>query len=40
MQYILAQKVVCYLIISNDKNFISKEVKMMSSEEFCNEVLA
>ena len=40
MQYILAQKVGCDLIISNDKNFVSKELKMMSSEEFCSEVLA
>jgi len=40
MQYILAQNVGCDLIISNDKNFISKELKMMSSEEFCSEVLA
>ncbi|HIP02471.1 MAG TPA: PIN domain-containing protein [Campylobacterales bacterium] len=40
MQYILAQNIGCDLIISNDKNFISKELKMMSSEEFCSEVLA
>ncbi len=34
MQYILAQKVGCDLIISNDKNFISKDIDIMSSESF------
>ena len=36
MQYILAQKMECDLIISNDKNFTSKDIKIMSSEEFCS----
>ncbi len=40
MQYILAQKVGCDLIISNDKNFISKELEVMSSKEFCKKVNA
>jgi len=37
IQYILAQKLQCDLIISNDKNFISKEIKLLSSEQFCKE---
>lgn len=40
MQYVLAQKVACDLIISNDKNFISKGLEVMSSEEFCKRVMA
>ena len=35
LQYILAQKEECDLILSNDKNFISKELKLMSSKAFC-----
>ena len=34
IQYIMAKKQKCDLIISNDKNFISKDIKVMSSEEF------
>ena len=37
IQYILAKKLKCDLIISNDKKFISKDIKLQSSEEFCKE---
>jgi len=39
LQYILAQKTKCDLIISNDANFYSKEIELMSSEEFVREYL-
>lgn len=35
IQYIMANKYECDLIISNDKNFVSKDIKILSSEEFC-----
>ena len=35
IQYIMAKKQQCDLIISNDKNFVSKDIKILSSEEFC-----
>jgi len=34
IQYILAKKSKCDLIISNDKNFISKDIKVLSSKEY------
>jgi len=37
IQYILAKKLKCDLIISNDKSFTSKNIKIQSSEEFCKE---
>lgn len=39
IQYIMAKKQNCELIISNDKNFISKEIKILTSEEFCKEYI-
>ncbi|WP_321777761.1 type II toxin-antitoxin system VapC family toxin [Sulfurimonas sp.] len=39
IQYILAKKLNCKLIISNDKNFYSEEIKLMNSEIFCREYL-
>jgi predicted nucleic acid-binding protein len=36
MQYILAKKENCDLIISNDENFYAKDIEIMSSEEFYN----
>lgn len=36
MQYILAKKVDADLIISNDKNFVSKDIKLMNAKEFSN----
>lgn len=37
IQYILAKKLKCDLIISNDKNFTSKDVKLLTSQQFCKE---
>ena len=34
IQYIMAKKEKCDLIISNDKNFVSKDIELMTSEEF------
>jgi predicted nucleic acid-binding protein len=34
LQYILAQKGQCDIIISNDRGFISKEIELLSSEAF------
>ncbi len=38
IQYILAKKENCNLIISNDENFYSFDIEVMSSEEFCKMV--
>ncbi len=38
IQYILAKKEGCDLIISNDENFYASDVKVVSSEEFCKQV--
>jgi len=35
LQYILAKKVKSDFIITNDKNFISKDIPTISSKEFC-----
>lgn len=35
IQYVLARKLKCEMIISNDKRFVSKDMKLLSSEEFC-----
>lgn len=35
IQYVMAKKYNCELIISNDKNFVSKDIKILTSEEFC-----
>ncbi len=35
IQYIMAKKYECDMIISNDKNFISKDIELLTSEEFC-----
>jgi predicted nucleic acid-binding protein len=40
IQYIMAKKQECDLIISNDKNFVSKDIKIMSSEEFFMEYVS
>ena len=37
IQYIMAKKFECDLIISNDKNFISKDIELMTSKQFCEE---
>jgi predicted nucleic acid-binding protein len=35
MQYILAKKYECDLIVSNDVDFYSQDIKVLSSKEFC-----
>ncbi len=35
LQYLLAKKSNCELIISNDKKFYSEDIKLLSSEMFC-----
>ncbi len=35
MQYILAKKEGCDVIISNDKEFYASDIKVVSSQEFC-----
>ncbi len=37
IHYILAKKIGCGLIISNDENFYAEDIKVLSSEEFCNQ---
>ena len=39
IQYVMAKKEECDMIISNDKKFISKEIKLMSSKEFYNKYI-
>ena len=39
LQCVLAKKLSCELIISNDKNFYSDEIRLMSSEIFCKEYI-
>ena len=39
IQYGMAKKYNCELIISNDKNFVAKDMKILSSEEFCKEYI-
>jgi len=38
IQYVLAKKVGCDLIISNDKNFVSEDIALMSAQVFCESV--
>ena len=40
IQYILALKEGCELILTNDKNFVSKEIPLMTSEEFLEKYLS
>ncbi|MCX6075031.1 MAG: PIN domain-containing protein [Campylobacterales bacterium] len=35
IQYILAKKVSCDCIVSNDQNFLSPDILLLSSEQFC-----
>ncbi len=39
LQYVLAKKYKAELIITNDKNFYSKDIRVISSEIFCEEYL-
>ena len=38
MQYVIAKKASCDLILSNDKKFVSNEMVLMSSKEFLNKL--
>jgi len=38
IQYILAKKEGCDLIISNDENFYAQDLEVLSSKEFCKRV--
>jgi predicted nucleic acid-binding protein len=38
LQYICAKKVGCNLIITNDKKFIKKDIKVLSSLEFIEQI--
>ena len=40
LQYVLAQKENCDMIISNDKRFASKEIELLSSEAFFKKYIA
>ena len=40
LQYVLAQKENCDMIISNDKKFASKEIELLSSEAFIKKYIA
>jgi len=35
LQCVLAEKLECDFIVSNDKNFVSKTLKIFSSKQFC-----
>ncbi len=38
LQYIMAKKIDADLILSNDRQFVSDEIAMMSTERFCREM--
>ncbi len=40
LQYVLAQKENCDIIISNDKRFASKEIELLTSEAFLKKYIA
>lgn len=39
LQYVLAEKEKCDLIITNDKEFVSRKIKKLSTPEFVKEFL-
>jgi len=39
IQYVLAKKLECDMIISNDKNFYAADLHVISSKEFCDEYI-
>ena len=39
IQYLMAQQNGCEMIITNDKNFVSKDVKLYNAQEFLNTVI-
>jgi predicted nucleic acid-binding protein len=38
IQYVLAKKIECDLIISNDKNFISEDIELLTTKEFLEKI--
>lgn len=38
LQFVMAKKYSCDIIISNDKNFATQEIPVLTSEEFCNTI--
>jgi hypothetical protein len=38
IQYILAKKEGCDLILSNDKNFVSEDIELLSTKEFLEKI--
>ena len=40
IQYLLAKKSQCGLIVSNDENFVSESIRLISSSDFCSEFLS
>ena len=39
IQYVMAKKTNCDLILSNDKGFVSKDIEILSSSEFVKQVI-
>jgi len=39
IQYIMAKKLNCDLIISNDNDFVSKDIELITSEKFCKKYI-
>lgn len=39
IQYVLAKKLNCEMIVSNDKTFYASDMRVISSENFCNEYI-
>ncbi len=39
LQYISAKNTKCTLIVTNDKKFIKKNIRVFTSEEFCREYI-
>lgn len=37
IQYIMAKKHSCDLIVSNDESFVSKDIKLLNSQQFCEQ---
>ena len=38
LQYILAKKYNCDLIVSNNESFVSKDIKTLTSKEFIKDI--
>ncbi len=40
LQYLLAKKQKCEIILSNDKNFVSKDIEILDTKEFFEKFVA